>query len=129
MPSATLGEMEDLGQPSSYLALQKGVRVYSSDGKDLGRVARVLAAPGLDVFDGFVLDTTVLPGGHRFVDGPEVAEIYERGVVLKIDAAEAERLPAPNANPAAMSVNPGDLVKGGPQGPLRRAWDRISGKR
>ncbi len=120
--------MEDLGQPSSYLALQKGVRVYSSDGKDLGRVARVLAAPGLDVFDGFVLDTTVLPGGHRFVDGPEVAEIYERGVVLKIDAAEAERLPAPSANPAAMSVNPGDLVKGGLHGPIRRAWDRFSGR-
>ncbi len=115
--------MEDLGQPSSYLALQKGVRVYSSDGVDLGRVARVLAAPNLDVFDGFVLDTTALPGGHRFVDGPEVAEIYERGVVLKIDAAEAERLPAPGPNPAAMSVNPADLTKDGGRGPLRRAWD------
>ncbi len=120
--------MEDLGQPSSYLALQKGVRVYSSDGVDLGRVARVLAAPNLDIFDGFVLDTTALPGGHRFVDGPEVAEIYERGVVLKIDAAEAERLPAPDANPAAMSVNPADLTKDGGRGTLRRAWDRLSGR-
>lgn len=120
--------MEDLGQPSSYLTLQKGVRVYSSDGVDLGRVARVLAAPNIDVFDGFVLDTTALPGGHRFVDGPEVAEIYERGVVLKIDAAEAERLPPPGANPAAMSVNPADLAAGSRRGALGRAWDKLSGK-
>lgn len=121
--------MEDLGQPSSYLALQKGVAVYSSDGKHLGRVAHVLAAPNIDVFDGFVLDTTALPGGHRFVDGPEVAEIYERGVVLKIDAAEAERLPAPSANPGALSVNPGDFAAGGGSGgSLRRAWRRITGR-
>lgn len=120
--------MEDLGQPSSYLALREGVRVYSSDGKDLGRVTRILSAPGLDVFDGLVFDTTALPGGQRFVDGPEVAEIYERGVVLKIDAAAADRLPAPGANPAAMSVNPADLAGGSRRGPLRRAWDRISGR-
>jgi hypothetical protein len=120
--------MEDLGQPSSYLALQKGVAVYSSDGKHLGRVARVLAAPNIDVFDGFVLDTTALPGGHRFVDGPEVAEIYERGVVLKIDATEAESLPAPTANPGVLSANPGDFAAGGSGGSLRRAWRRITGR-
>ena len=60
--------------------------------------------------------------------GPEVAEIYESGVVLKIDAAEAEQLPPPGANPAAMSVNPADLVAGGRRGALGRAWDKLSGK-
>jgi hypothetical protein len=124
-----LGAMEDLGQPSSYLALEKGIAVYSSDGKELGRVARVLSAPNIDVFDGFVLDTTVLPGGHRFVDGPEVAEIYERGVVLKIDAVAAESLPAPTANPGALRANPGDFAAGsGSGGSLRRAWRRLTGR-
>jgi hypothetical protein len=124
-----LDAMEDLGQPSSYLALEKGVAVYSSDGKELGRVARVLSAPNIDVFDGFVLDTTVLPGGHRFVDGPEVAEIYERGVVLKIDAAAAENLPAPTANPGALRANPGDFAAGSESGgSLRRAWRRLIGR-
>ncbi len=124
-----LDAMEDLGQPSSYLVLQRGVRVYSSDGVDLGRVARVLASPNIDVFDGFVLDTTVLPGGHRFVDGPEVAAIYERGVVLKIDAAEAESLPAPTANPGALRANPGDFAAGGGSGgSLRRTWRRLTGR-
>ncbi len=119
--------MEDLGQPTSYLTLQKGVPVYSSDGatRPGGAGPR---APNIDIFDGIVLDTTALPGGHRFVDGPEVGEIYERGVVLKIDAAEAERLPPPGANPAAMSVNPADLVGGGRRGALGRAWDKLSGK-
>jgi hypothetical protein len=120
--------MENLGEPTSYLAVAKGVPVYSSDGEKLGRVVRVLSAPNLDMFDGVVFDTTTGPGGHRFVDAPEVGEIYEQGIVLKIDASEAASLPAPGANPGAVSVNPADLV-GGKPGFFRRAWDSISGKR
>jgi len=120
--------MENLGEPSSYLAVNKGVPVYSSDGENLGRVVRVLSAPKLDMFDGVIFDTTAGPGGHRFVDAPEVGEIYERGIVLKIDASEAASLPAPSANPGSVSVNPADLVDGKP-GFFRRAWDSISGKR
>jgi hypothetical protein len=123
-----LRSMENLGEPSSYLAVAKGAPVYSSDGEKLGRVVRVLSAPKLDMFDGIVFDTTAGPGGHRFVDAPEVGDIYERGIVLKIDAAEAASLPAPGANPGALSVNPADLT-GGRTGFLRRAWDSISGKR
>jgi hypothetical protein len=120
--------MPDLGQPSSYLTLDKGTRVYSSDEQDLGEVQHVLADPGLDVFDGFVLDTTVLPGGHRFVDASQVAEVYERGVVLTLDGATAERLPKPTANPGEVEVGPDDLVAAGSHEKLRRAWDLLSGK-
>ena len=120
--------MENLGEPTSYLTVAKGVPVYSSDGEKLGRVVRVLSAPNIDMFDGVVFDTTAGPGGHRFVDAPEVGDIYERGIVLKIDAAAAANLPSPGANPAALSVNPADLV-GGKPGFLRRTWDSISGKR
>jgi hypothetical protein len=120
--------MEDLGKPSSYLTVDKGVPVYSSDDVKLGRVVKVLSAPNIDMFDGIVFDTTAGPGGHRFVDAPEVAEIFEGGVVLKIDAAAAANLPAPGANPGALSVNPADLVGGRRRGALGRAWDRLSGK-
>ena len=120
--------MENLGEPTSYLAVVKGVPVYSSDGKNLGRVVRVLSAPNLDMFDGIVFDTTAGPGGHRFVDAPEVGALYGGGVVLKIDAAEAAKLPAPGANPGSLSVNPADLVGGRP-GFLRRAWNSITGMR
>jgi hypothetical protein len=120
--------VENLGEPSSYLAVKKGVPVFASDGEELGRVVRVLSAPNLDMFDGIVIDTTAGPGGHRFVDAPEVGEIYEGGVVLKIDAEQASSLPAPGANPGALSVNPADLVGGRP-GALRRAWNTLTGRR
>ncbi len=120
--------MKDLGTPTSYLTLPKGVPVYSSDGEDLGRVEHVLSAPNIDIFDGIVLDTSVLPGGRRFVDAPEVAEIYEQGVVLKIAAATARNLPEPSANPGSLDIDADDLVKDEHNSKLRRAWDLISGK-
>lgn len=123
-----VGRVEDLGEPNSYLAVAKGVPVYSSDGEKLGRVVRVLSAPNLDMFDGIVFDTTAGPGGHRFVDAPEVGQIRERGVVLKIDAAEAAELTSPGANPGALSVNPADLAAGR-SGFFRRAWNAMTGKR
>jgi uncharacterized protein YrrD len=85
--------MDDLGAPLSYLVLQKGVPVYAREGERLGRVTRVLSAPEANMFDGIIFDTSAGPGGHRFVDAPEVESIHERGVVLKISAAEVESLP------------------------------------
>ena len=85
--------MEDLGPPSSYLALGDGTAVYSSDGEKLGKVQRVLADPEVDIFDGIVIDASALAGGDRFVEGAQVDEIYERGLVLKLTAEEAQRLP------------------------------------
>ncbi len=122
-----LSAMEGLGEPSSFLALRKGIPVFSSDGRSLGEIEYVLAVPDDDIFDGIVLDTSILPGGHKFVDAPDVGEIYERGVVLKIDAAAAEALPEPGPNPGALEARAGDLDKGG-RDKLRRAWDLISGK-
>ncbi len=84
--------MEDLGHPVSYLVAKRGVPVFSSEGEKLGRVVKVLAAPEAHLFDGIIFDTGAL-GGRRFVDAPEVGAIYERGVVLKIDAVEAGELP------------------------------------
>jgi hypothetical protein len=120
--------MKDLGAPISYLTLGKGAAVYSSDEKELGKVEYVLAAANIDIFDGIVIDRSVLPGGRRFVDAPEVAEIYERGVVLTIDAVAAENLPQPGPNPGSLEVGPDDMAKGGRGDKLKRAWDMISGK-
>ena len=122
--------MDDLGEPISYLTLDPGVPVFSSDDQRLGKVVRVLAAPEANMFDGIIIDTTAGPGGHRFVDAPEVERIFERGVVLKIDAEAAAALPKPGANPAALSVGPDDLVAGGGGGGvLRRIWGSLTGRR
>jgi uncharacterized protein YrrD len=121
--------VEDLGAMISYMTLETGTPVYASDGKEVGKVEHVLADFDEDIFDGIVLDTSVLPGGHRFVDAPEVVEIHERGVVLAVDSAGAEALPEPDKNPAAMDVDPG-AEKGQTllTDKLRRAWDLLSGK-
>lgn len=119
--------MEDLGAPSSYLALEAGTPVYSSDGEEVGRVEHVLRDADADIFDGIVIDTSVLPGGHRFVDGDEVEEVFERGVVLKIDRAAAEVAPQPSENPAAMAADPAEGADSELERKLRRAWDLISG--
>ena len=120
--------MEDLGAPASYLTLAEGMPVYSSDGEELGKVEHVLADPDVDVFDGIVLDTSVLPGGQRFADATQVAEIYERGVVLTLDAAAAERAARAERQPREIEVGPDDVVPDQLHDKLRRAWDRISGK-
>jgi uncharacterized protein YrrD len=121
--------VDELGAPSSYLTLEAGVPVYSCDGRELGRVEHVLAAPAQDIFDGIVVDRSVLPGGHRFADADLVEEIFERGVLLKIDAAAAESLPEPSENPAAMRADPAAGGEGAAEEKLRRAWDLISGKK
>ena len=84
---------DDLGAPGSYLTLEQGMAVLSSDGEDLGRVEEVLADEGSDVFDGLVVRMGALRRDRRFVEAGQVEEIYERGVVLKLDAAAARGLP------------------------------------
>ena len=124
--------MADYGAPSSYLELADGTPVYSSDGVKLGEVEHVLAHEDADIFDGIVVGHSVLPGGHRFVDASQVEEIFEGGVVLDLDAAAAERLPEPSANPGALEVTGDDFVErewdDELEAKLKRAWDVISGK-
>jgi uncharacterized protein YrrD len=117
----------DLGQPASYLVLGEGTPVYASGGEPVGEVTHVLAAEAEDVFDGIVIRTHVGPGGHRFVDADDVGDIYERGVVLKLDRGQAARLPEPSANPAVMYDDPADRGRGLLSEKLKRAWDHLSG--
>jgi uncharacterized protein YrrD len=86
-------EIPDLGPPASYLTLEEGTPVYSSDGERIGRVEEVVADLQLDVFEGIVVDTSPLPGGHRYADATQIDEIHEGGVLLKLDRHAAEQLP------------------------------------
>jgi hypothetical protein len=117
----------DLGNPASYLVVADGTPVLSSDGREIGTVEHVLADADADVFDGVIVDVRGGPGGHRFADAEQVDAIYERGVVLRLTEAEAERLPEPSENPATMGADPDDVTSGGLDDKLRRAWDYLSG--
>lgn len=120
--------MDDLGDPSSYVALTPGTPVFSSDGHDLGRVEHVLADLEDDIFDGIILDTSRLPGAHRFADALQVAHIYERGIVLTVSAVEAEELPQPERHAAALEVGADDQVPDELSDKLRRAWHHLKGQ-
>jgi hypothetical protein len=100
MPDDQQGEQQipELGEPTSYLAVRRGVPVYTSDGTHLGKLVEVRKEDRADMFDGIVVDTAAGPGGHKFVDAPEVRELYERGVVLTIGAAEAADLEKPKTH-------------------------------
>jgi hypothetical protein len=119
--------MSDLGAPTSYLALTTGIPVLTSDGHEIGTVAHVLAMPEEDIFDGVVIDTD---DGPRFADAEVVDELHERGVMLRLDAAQAAQLPEPTENPPELATGPDDTVPDDTNlsAKLRRAWDLISGK-
>jgi hypothetical protein len=119
----------DLGDPSSYEALDPGTPVYCADGGLIGKVAHVLADEGEDVFDGIVIGEHAFGKDHRFADADDVDRIYERGVVLKLDRAACEQLPKPSANPAVMRDDPAENRRDVRHEKLMRAWDLISGNR
>ncbi|MDE3133067.1 MAG: PRC-barrel domain-containing protein [Acidobacteriota bacterium] len=119
----------DLGEPSSYEVLSAGTPVYSSDGEQIGVVKHVLAAEDEDVFDGIVIGGHAFGSEHRFADADDVEEIFERGVVLKLDAAACASLPKPSANPAVMHDDPAESEGDFRRQKLMRAWDIISGNR
>jgi hypothetical protein len=114
----------DAGDPISYLVLEEGTPVLSSDGAEIGQVEHVLADADADVFDGLVIRTG---RGHRFADAPHVSELYERAVVLDLDEAAAGDLPEPSANPASLSADPDDTAPDDLDDKLKRAWDYLSG--
>jgi hypothetical protein len=118
---------QDLGPPIAYLALEPGIPVYASDGEKAGKLTHVLADPDDDIFDGIVLDTRPGPGGHRFADVSQIAELHERGIVLALDSEAAKRLPEPAGGPAVVEVGPDDVVPDRLSDKLRRAWRMISG--
>jgi hypothetical protein len=114
----------DLGAPSSYLAVAEGVPVYCSDGRRFGNLKHVLADEESDIFDGLVIEAD----RHHFADAPQVHGFFENGVELTLTYEEAEQLPEPSENPAAMGADPADATEGDLTRKLRRAWERISGR-
>jgi sporulation protein YlmC with PRC-barrel domain len=115
------------GEPGSYMTLEAGTDVVSSDGEVVGEVQHVLADTEEDVFDGLVIDTRLGPGGLRFVDAEQVEDLYEHAAVLAISAEAVEQLPEPTPAPAAMESHGVEDSETPLQSKLRRAWDLISG--
>jgi hypothetical protein len=85
--------MDDVGPAIHYSAVEPGTPVYSSDGVEVGRVEAMLDNYREHIFDGVVFVDA--EGELRFADAPEVERTAERGVVLRVGAAQAQRLGPP----------------------------------
>ena len=126
--AGTSAAMADHGDPRSYLDAEPGIDVVSADGERVGALEHILADDQSDIFDGVVIDVSSGPGGHRFVDAPEVSGFFERAVVLEVAAADVADLPEPSENPAVMQHGGEEDAEGPLAQKLRRAWDLISGR-
>ncbi len=83
----------DFGSPIHYTAVERGTPVYDSAGVPVGEVRRVEDNYAEHILDGFeIVDGD---GTLRFVDAPEVARTFERGVTLSITAAELPEIAKP----------------------------------
>lgn len=82
-------EIRDAGDPVSWLQIEPGWSVVSSDGQTVGKVTQVAGTKSDDIFDGLAVtrDRAVV-----YVPGEQVGLIYPGTVTLKITAAQTTDL-------------------------------------
>lgn len=110
---------DEHGSPVHYLAISPGTPVYASDGTAVGEVRQVADNYREHILDGFVIEDS--EGVVRFVDAPEVARTFERGVTLTIDAAAVAELGPPDRGAGSFAAN---LSSGRASKLFGRAWKR-----
>ena len=98
--------MPDEGLPIAYRVLERGIPVLSRDGEEVATVDHVVAASEQDIFHGVVISSKRL--GRRFVPAEDVAALHERGVDLRISAAEVAELPAPGGGAPVYTEDPAE---------------------
>jgi sporulation protein YlmC with PRC-barrel domain len=117
--------VDDLGSPVAPLALADGVPVYDAGGRRIGVVDRVVMDEGTGIFEGLIIHTLPLPGGHLYAGHEQIAELRERGVVLSVDRSELPELSESAARERASRQTPESAL----EARLRKAWDWLTGVR
>jgi hypothetical protein len=67
----------------SWLMIEPGWKVRSSDGKDCGKVDQVVGDTGNDIFNGLSISTGLF-SKPRYVPAERVSEIYEGEVHIEV---------------------------------------------
>lgn len=116
---------EDLGKPSSYLALEEGAPVYDVAGDRIGVVEGIVGDLQADIFDGVIVHTRPLPGSHLFADIKQIEGLYEGGVLLAVTRDELHVPPSEEARRRRERSRDESPL----EARLRRAWDWLMGER
>ena len=83
--------MADQDAPISWMTLETGTVVRSSDGEEVGSVHEVIADRQKDIFSGVTIDSGLL-SSKRFAPASVIEEISTDGVRLSISASAAAEL-------------------------------------
>jgi hypothetical protein len=92
--------------PVSWLQIEQGWSVLSSDGAAVGTVAQIEGDKEMDIFDGLAIESAQAVG-LRYLTGDQVAAIYPGEVTLKISSADAAALEPFQAQPPETKWVPG----------------------
>jgi hypothetical protein len=90
----------DAVDPVSWFVIERGWKVVSADGTEIGTVDETVGDSGHDIFDGLTVKTGLLDK-PRYVPAELVGTITEGRVELKLPADEARSL-RPYDQPAAV---------------------------
>jgi hypothetical protein len=92
--------------PVSWLQIEQGWNVVTSDGVTVGTVAQVEGDKQSDIFDGLAV-VSGKPTQIRYVPGEQVGAIYPGEVTLKIASADTDTLEPFQAPPPETKWLPG----------------------
>jgi hypothetical protein len=90
-PAGQAAETGGADDPVSWLQIEPGWSVLTTEGQAFGVVAQVAGSKEDDIFDGIAVQS---PGSTRLVYAPgeQVSAVYPGRVLLKITAAQAAEL-------------------------------------
>jgi hypothetical protein len=92
--------------PVSWLQIEQGWKVVTSDGVVVGTVAQVEGDKRADIFDGLAV-ASKQPKDMRYVPGEQVGLIYPGEVTLRIASADAGTLEPFVVPPSQTTWRPG----------------------
>jgi hypothetical protein len=101
----------------SWLVIDKGWKVASADGEEVGTIDEVLGDRNADIFDGLAVKTSMFRS-PRYVQAERVASIERGRVGLELTVEDVERLPEYEraAPQEAILAEPSSL------------WDRVTSR-
>lgn len=80
-----------MSDPVSWLLIEPGWKVESSEGEEVGRIEEVTGDSTADIFDGLSISTGIV-ARPKYVPAEQIESIVEGRVRLKLDKATIESL-------------------------------------